>query len=243
MFSGDRSTDKTSTSYLLFYLDKREMKINKVYLWEHQIRPHKPNNVERYYNFAWKSLADFKANWWYDIVTNGSYTINADGIKQTSSSNDRSIVASVVLPDISTAKKIEVYQSWYYKYANRSNWKEILLSSDWTLSPTNYLRFTVSFTSNSWYRTTDLALNWTSIYSIQQQRTTWLTEIKMIIDFENKTVQTIVSWANTWDRTDNLTDEQLTAIKALTYVEAQQGRWYSSENNEYIQSMWYKIYF
>lgn len=219
------------------------MKINKVYLWEHQIRPHKPNNVERYYNFAWKSLADFQAHGWNDIVTNGTYTIDADGIKQTSSSNDRAIIASVALPDISTAKKIEVYQSWYYIYNSWSNWKEIRLSSELSLNPINYLRFTVSFTSNSWYRSTNLTLNWTNIYSIQQQRTTWLTEIKMIIDFENKTAQSIVSWANTFDRTDNLTDAQLTAIKALTCVDALQSRWYSSYNNEYIQSMWYKIYF
>lgn len=221
------------------------MKIKKVYLWEKPIRPnHTQRNIERSYDFSWKSLADFQANGWNNIVTNGSYTIDSDGVKQTSWSNDRSTCVSVQLPaERENSKKIEVWFLGSFQYASWWWVASLNITSSWDLSPATYFTFNSLFSDNSWYRNLSLYLNSTGIYDVQQGKSSWLTTFKMIIDFENKTVQTILTWANTRDRTDSLTDAQLTTIKSIEYLAPQRTRGYSSYNGNYIKSLWYKIYF
>lgn len=221
------------------------MKIKKVYLWENPIRPnHAQRNIERSYDFSWKSLADFQANGWNNIVTDGTYTIDSDGVKQTSGSNDRNICVSAAFPaEYVNAKKIEVYFTGYYMYASWSNWKQLKISPNWEISPSNCLAFHVSFASNSGYQATTLWINNWDLYSVQQARSTWLTNFTLIVDFENKTAQTILTWANTRDRTTTLTDAQLATIKTFGYIAPVRWRGYSSYNGEYLKSLWYKIYF
>lgn len=221
------------------------MKIKAVYLWEKPIRPnHRQRNIERSYDFSWKSLADFQANGGNNIVTDGSYTIDSDGVKQTSGSNDRNICVSAAFPaEYVNAKKIEVYFTGYYMYASWSNWKQLRISPNWDITPSNCLGFHVAFASNSGYQATTLYINNWELYNVQQARTTWLTNFQLIVDFENKTAQTILTGANTRDRTTTLTDAQLATIKTFGYIAPVRWRGYSSYNGEYLKSLWYKIYF
>lgn len=221
------------------------MKIKAVYLWENPIRPnHKPRQVERFYSFPWKSLADFQANGGNDIVTNGTYTIDGEWVKQTNWGNDRETVISARLPENRTQASIaEFYFTWYFMNASWSNGKMLSIADSWNITQNKYLYLHSSFANNSWYQEQCLGLNGTKIFSFQQNKSTWKYLFKMVIDFQNKTIQSILDWPTPMDRTDAITDTQITQIKELTYITPRRWRWYSSYNGEYVESMWYNIYF
>lgn len=221
------------------------LKVDKIYIAEKQVRPKINHNTEWSYDFAGKSLADFVANWWYDIIItpNSTYKISSSWVQVTSSANDKGFGCVVQLPDLTDATKLTLWQNWYYILWSWSNEKELQLISEPTWDNI-VLTFIMRMNNNSDIYKYQEILDWsnTRLVGESKQLNTWIHKTELVLDFTNKTATANISWTDTATYTCSLSDTLITTIRQQAlYFNVKVVRWYSSYNDEYLQSMWYKV--